>query len=432
MAANVSTGYFKTLPYTSLAFKITYIPSVTARVRQYKPDYSGDFPSVIVHNQSANKLSAKAFGENLRGQLAMMSNTADTVTYLFRRVEDLPRAGTLYDDDRYITSITARIYNDFVVAQMSLAEGYNELGEFVEVNNAIRQFEIPESEDRYTVLEEFCMVSSTPHDDDENTAATTALKNAILGGLSAGAKGNDASLAMVDTYDYNGDKITPVSLALPVTTLALGTSLYFGFRFEDNYSAGRKSVTGGEKYRYQDYVPYADKFYAESKMLAFSLVAGATGGTATPNALPESTGVSGGTAMVSVGSDHPILWHKDSADAGCITYQLHMVTDSDLILGDGLTYWCEAVRKQPSATAAYIYFYDYRINQLTGTTDTANYLEKFSVVADKTNGRLYHTGVPKKAFKSWAVIKNGRFVMGKNSTELTSVIYFNFKRRLGQ
>lgn len=432
MAANVSTGYFKTLPYTSLAFKITYIPSVTARVRQYKPDYSGDFPSVIVHNQSANKLSAKAFGENLRGQLAMMSNTSDTVTYLFRRVEDLPRAGTLYDDDRYITSITARIYNDFVVAQMSLAEDYNELGEFVEVNNAIRQFEIPESEDRYTVLEEFCMVSSTPHDDDENTAATSALKNAILGGLSAGAKGNDASLAMVDTYDYNGDKITPVSLALPVITLALGTSLYFGFRFEDNYSAGRKSVAGGEKYRYQNYVPYADKFYAESKTLAFSLVAGATGGTATPNALPESTGVSGGTAMVSVGSDHPILWHKDSADAGCITYQLHMVTDSDLILGDGLTYWCEAVRKQPSATAAYIYFYDHRINQLTGTTDTANYLEKFSVVADKRNGRLYHTGVPKKAFKSWAVIKNGRFVMGKNSTELTSVIYFNFKRRLGQ
>lgn len=420
------------LPYTDLTFRITYIPSVTARVRQYKPDYSGDFPSVIVHNQSANKLSAKALGENLRGQLAMMGNTADTVTYMFQRADDLPRAGTLYDDSRYITSITARIYNDFVVAQMSLAEGYNELGAFVEVNNAIRQFEIPAAEDRYTVLEEFCMVSSTPHDDDENTAATTALKNAILGGLSAGAKGNDASLAIVNTYDENGDLITSPSLALPVMTLALGTSLYFGFRFADNYSAGRKAVDVGQKYKEQDYVPYADPYYAEARTLAFSLVAGATAGGNSADSLPESTGVSGGTAMVSVGSDYPILWHKDSADAGCITYQLHMVTDSDLILGDGLTYWCEAVRKQPSATAAYIYFYDRRINQLTGTTDTANYLEKFSVVADKTNGRLYHTGIPKKAFKSWAIIKNGRFVMGKNSTELTSVIYFNFKRRLGQ
>lgn len=421
------------LPYTDLAFRITYIPSVTARVRQYKPDYSGDFPSVIVHNQSANKLSAKAIGENLRGQLAMMSNTADTVTYMFRRVEDLPRAGTLYDDSRYITSITARIYNDFVVAQMSLAEGYNELGAFVEINNQIRQFEIPAGEDRYTVFEEFCVVSDkTGKTDDANTAATSALKNAIIGGLSAGAKGNDASLAIVNTYDENGDLITSPSLALPVMTLALGTSLYFGFRFADNYSAGRKAVDVGQKYKEQDYVPYADPYYAEARTLAFSLVAGATAGGDSADSLPESTGVSGGTAMVSVGSDYPILWHKDSADAGCITYQLHMVTDSDLILGDGLTYWCEAVRKQPSATAAYIYFYDHRINQLTGTTETANYLEKFSVVADKRNGRLYHTGVPKKAFKSWAVIKNRRFVMGKNSTELTSVIYFNFKRRLGQ
>lgn len=432
VAANVSAGYFANLPYTDLTFRITYIPAVTARARQYKPSYDGAFPSVIVHNQAANKLSAKALGENLRGQLAMMGNTADTVTYMFQRADDLPRAGTLYDDSRYITSITARIYNDFVVAQMSLAEGYNELGAFVEINNQIRQFEIPAGEDRYTVLEEFCMVSSTPHDDDENTAATTALKNAILGGLSAGAKGNDASLAMVNTYDENGDLITSPSLALPVMTLALGTSLYFGFRFADNYSAGRKAVDVGQKYKEQDYVPYADPYYAEARTLAFSLVAGATAGGDSADSLPESTGVSGGTAMVSVGSDHPILWHKDSADAGCITYQIHMVTDSDLILGDGLTYWCEAVRKQPSATAAYIYFYDHRINQLTGTTDTANYLEKFSVVADKTNGRLYHTGVPKKAFKSWAIIKNGRFVMGKNSTELTSVIYFNFKRRLGQ
>ena len=433
IASNVSAGFFSQLPYTDLAFRITYIPSVTARVRQYKPDYRGDFPSVIVHNQSANKLSAKAIGENLRGQLAMMSNTADTVTYMFRRVEDLPRAGTLYDDSRYITSITARIYNDFVVAQMSLAEGYNELGAFVEINNQIRQFEIPAGEDRYTVLEEFCVVSDkTGNTDDANTAATSALKNAILGGLSAGAKGNDASLAIVNTYDENGDLITSPSLALPVMTLALGTSLYFGFRFADNYSAGRKAVDIGQKYKEQDYVPYADPYYAEARTLAFSLVAGATAGGDSADSLPESTGVSGGTAMVSVGSDYPILWHKDSADAGCITYQLHMVTDSDLILGDGLTYWCEAVRKQPSATAAYIYFYDHRINQLTGTTDTANYLEKFSVVADKRNGRLYHTGVPKKAFKSWAIIKNGRFVMGKNSTELTSVIYFNFKRRLGQ
>lgn len=68
-ATAVNAGFFKNLPYTDLKFRITYIPSVTARVRQYKPDYDGRFPSVMVHNQSANKLSASALGQNLRGQL---------------------------------------------------------------------------------------------------------------------------------------------------------------------------------------------------------------------------------------------------------------------------------------------------------------------------------------------------------------------------
>ena len=436
-AANVATGYLKTLPYADLAFRVTYIPTVTARVRQYKPDYDGTFPSVISYNQSANKLSAKAYGENLRGQLAMMGNTADTVTYMFPRMEDIPKAGTLYDDERYITSITARIYNDFVLAQMTLAEGYNELGAFVEVNNAIRQFEIPSSEDRYTVLEEFCEVSSTYKTDEADTVATKALKGALLDGLSGNAVGRDASLALVDTYDYDGARITDPTLALPVTTLAVGTSLYFGFRFRDNFSAGTKAATAKEtteggkniKYRLQDYIPYGDRFYAEAKTLSFSLVAGATGNADTPSNLPESTGVSGGTVMIDTG-DHPVLWYKDSADAGCISYQLHMVTDSGFIVGDGLTYWCEAVRKQPSTEAAYIYFYGRRINQLTGTTDTSGYLYRYPILIDKTNGRIYHTGVPATAFKSWAIIKGGRFVLGKNTDKVTNNIYLNLKRRL--
>lgn len=421
------------LPYTDLTFRITYIPAVTARARQYKPSYDGAFPSVIVHNQAANKLSAKALGENLRGQLAMMGNTADTVTYMFQRADDLPRAGTLYDDERYIASITARIYNDFVVAQMALAEGYNELGAFVEVNNQIRQFEIPASEDRYTVLEEFCVVTDKKGGkDDTNTAATADLKSALVSGLGTSVMYTDASLALVSTYDNDGEAITETPLAFPVTTLALGTSLYFGFRFADNFAAGRKAVATGEKYKYQDWVPYADPYYAEARTLAFRLRSGAKGDNSTPDALPVSTGITdlaGGHDMVSLGN-YPILWHKDSADAGCITYQLHMVTDSGLIIGDGLTYFCQAVRRNPSTDAAQIYYYNHRINPLTGTTNVTDCVHETSVTAYGTSGYIAFGSNPTKPFKAWAIIKNGRFVLGKNTTEAPNEIYFTFKRRL--
>ena len=429
----VSLGYFKSLPYTDLAFRITYIPSVTARVRQYKPDYDGAFPSVMVHNQSANKLSARAFGENLRGQLAMIGTITDSVAYMFQRVEDIPKPGTLYNDTDYISAVTARIYNDFVLAQIDLSTGYNEIGAYVETPNAIRQFEIPASEDRYTVLEEFCVVSSKPDEDDARVAATSLLKSAIINGLQENSVGQDASLALVNTYDYKSTTpMTESPIALPVTTLALGNSLYFGFRFEDNYSAGRKSAETGEenvKFRYQEHVPYGDRFYAEAQHLGFSLVAGASMNTSAyaRHALPEGDYIlNKDDAVVSLGA-FPILWHKDSADAGCITYQLHFVTDSGFIIGDGLAHFCKAVRKRTSTGEARIYFYDHRIHQLTGTTDTDGAIASNAIGFDED--RISVEGEIPESFKSWAIIKNGRFVLGKNTTEATPSIYFNFKRR---
>lgn len=442
----VPFSFFKSLNYSDLIFRITYIPSVTARVRQYKPAYDGYFPSVMVHNQSANKLSSKAFGENLRGQLAMMANTSETVMYIFRQLEDVPKPGTLYDDERYISAVATRIWHDYVIAQMGLSKGYNELGGYVEINNAIRQFEIPDAEDRYTVLEEFCYIG-TQDGDDENLALTSTLRSEVFNAFNSQTSGKDVSLALVKTYDEDGNVIQGVDeIALPVVSLAIGDSLYFGFRFADNFGAGSKSAVGGTTtnplfpegigFRSQEYVRYADQFYSQAHSIGFTLKSNPTVSTSlteqieTAHALPEAVGITGGTDMVSTG-DYPILWHKDSADAGCLTYQLHFMTNDGLIIGDGLAHHCAAVRTTPSTEPAYIYFYDRRINQLTGTTDTENYLNVYAVKVDEANGRIYYTGTP-SGFKSWAIIKGGRFMLGKNTTERPINIYFSFKRRISE
>lgn len=436
VVTGVPSGLFKSFDYKDLIFRVTYIPSVTARVRQHKPTYDNAFPSVMVHNQSANKLAARAFGENLRGQLAMMSNVSKTVMYIFQRLEDVPKAGTLYDDDYYISSVATRVWHDYVVAQIGLSKGYNELGGYVEINNAIRQFEIPGSEDRYTVLEEFCEIG-TKSADDENLALTSNLRTEVFNAFGSQASGKDVSAAFVKTYDEDGNVIQGVpDIVLPVISLAIGNSLYFGFRFADNFGAGSQSEVGGTEYRSQKYVPYADQFYSQAHSIGFTLKykptipTSLTGQIQAAHALPEVDGITGGADMVSTG-DHPILWHKDSADAGCFTYQLHFVTNDDLIIGDGLAHHCAAVRNTPSAEPSYIYFYDRRINQLTGTTDTENYLNVYAVKIDPSNGRIYYTGTP-SGFKSWAIIKGGRFMLGKNSTERPINIYFNFKRRISE
>ena len=423
-------GILRGLDYPNLMFRLTYIPSVTARVRQYKPDYDGAFPSVLAHNQSANKLSSRQFGENLRGQLAMMASSSDSMMYMFRRLEDVPNPGTLYDDDNYISSVTARVYHDFVFANITLSTGYNQLGARVEINNAIRQFEIPAAEDRYTVLEEFCEIGVKTAD-DANTAMTAALRTEVLRAFSSQPGGKDVSLAEVTTYDEDGHAITSKPVALPVISLALGTSLYFGWRFEDNFAAGSKSSPGASGYRVQDYVPYGDPFYAQAHSVGFKLLTGATTSNAlqTAHGLPEAAGIGGGTVMADTGA-YPILWHKDSADAGCLSYQLHYITNDGLIIGDGIAYHCAAVRQSQMATSAQIYFYGRRINQLTGTTDERGHLATFLITADTVNGCLSYVGTPPAGFESWAIIKGGRFMLGKNTHVAPSKIYFNFKRRL--
>ena len=163
----------------------------------------------------------------------------------------------------------------------------------------------------------------------------------------------------------------------------------------------------------------------------FNLITGATSSNAiqTAHNLPESSGISGGTVMADTGA-YPILWHKDSADAGCLSYQLHYITNDGLIIGDGIAYHCAAVRQNQVATSAQIYFYGHRINQLTGTTDVSGHLATFPITVDTANGCLTYVGTPPEGFESWAIIKGGRFMLGKNGRVAPTNIYFNFKRRL--
>ena len=420
---------------SALKFNITYIPSVSARLRQYKPNYKGNFNSVMAYNQSANRLSAVAYGENLRGQLAMMGNTTATVTYMFPDVEHVPEAGQLFDDKRYITSVTTRVFKDFVIAEMTLAEGYNELGAYVETNNKIRQFEIPSSRDRYTLLEEFCVISDHKEAEDPNMAAKT-LKDYIITELSVEAPAAtdplDVTLALAVTRDYEGRAITPYGVALPVMSLAVGNSLYFGFRFEDNVNAGvasEASLNRNAKYRMAKGVPYGDAFYSEALSLQFGLYTQTSGAADHENLLPEARRSYGDNAVVST-DGNTITWHKDSAEACCVTYQMHFLTDSDFIIGDGLAYCCRAVRRVVSDSPAVLYFFNKRINPLTGTTSPTGAIYSTFVIPSTTDRMITPAGVPSFSFQSWAIIKDGKFVLGQNSSTIPEHIYFNFKRRL--
>lgn len=423
--------------YPNITVSVTYVPLVNARVRNYRPDFDGEFPSVLPHNQSANKLSSRQFGENLRGQLAMLGTTSDSKMYIYASAEDLPKVGTLYDKDNYISSIIARHYHGFTLAQIQLSTGYNQLGARVEINNAIRQFEIPEAEDRYILYEEFCQIGSKQTDDGD-LALTENMKESIyrvFDGAASHTDGMDISLAVVNTYDDDMTRLTAEDIALPVVSLSLGNSLYFGFRFLDNFSAGTSatgnaSLIGGKFYREQAHIPYGDLWYSEATYMTMSLWTGADNKTLDmAHNLPLAGDIAKGVQMADIPASSALVVYKDSADALCLTYQIHFVTDEGYIIGDGLAHACAAVRTAPVTDPPKVYFFPHRINQLTGTVDTSTAVASSTVVCSRDSRWVHAISSPSVPYNSWAIIKGGRFVVGKNDAKFKG-FYLSFRRKL--
>ena len=438
--AGVSSGFFNSVNYTDLTFRITYVPTVTARVRQYRQTYDGSFPSVLSHNQSASKLSSKALGENLRGQLAMLGTTSDSVTYMFPTLGDVPKAGLLYDEDDYISTVATRVYGDFVISQIGLSTGYNELGGYVEVNNQIRQFEIPDSNDRYTHLEEFCIIGDDVGDDEELCFAEE-LQGHVRGLCSTSGGGGVspvATLARVETFNDDMGRIA--WLELPCVSMPVGNSLYYGFSFEDNFSAGSNAngkiyASGDKKYKLQTYVPYGDAFYAHAYALGFELYSGAVpfdnvdDQIEQGDTLPQATIPPKGTLVASTGK-YPIVWHKDSADAGHISYQLHFVSNNNILMG---SHFAEMLMSQDEGqTERWVmaYFFDHKINPLGEDFDTTDAVASCSMILGQRAVQFSKNEEELPPFQAWAIFAKDKFLIGKNTSQFEKIIYFNFKRRL--
>lgn len=425
--------------YPDMCFEISYVTTVSARVRQHRVTYDGDTELVMAYNQSANKLSARAFGENLRGQIAMMGTTSTSTMWMFRKYSDVPKAGLLYDDENYISSVTTRIYKDFCVSQIALSTGYNELGAYADVNNLIRQYEIPSGEERFTVLEEFCDIC-TRKNEGTNTAASSSVSGIIAKSIVDPASTARISVAKAQTFDEDGKELTRDGVILPVVSYSIGNCLYFGFRFLDNYSAGKTSEeapVSGAKYRLQKDVPYGDRFYSKAHKLFFSLHDSAsmpkdeTTRLDVAYNLPDvsSSEVSLGAPLVSLG-DHPLIWHKDSADAGNISYQLHLVSSDGFIIGSALARSIPLVSSTEGLAGAKMYFFDRRINQLTGISDTRRAVKVLDLAyAASSPATITPIGTPPASFKSWAIMRGNEFLLGKNSSKSPGVIYINLRRK---
>ena len=129
--------------YPELAFQVSYIPVYNARVKQTKTDieyYLADRPRALVYNQGGNLIETRYYGENMKGVIARLGNLEKTYTYMLDSVSKIPKAGELFNDDYYISTVSNEYLPYYIKCTIGLSKDFNRLSQFVGINSAIRQF----------------------------------------------------------------------------------------------------------------------------------------------------------------------------------------------------------------------------------------------------------------------------------------------------
>ena len=446
------------LALLNLAFNVEYVTFINGRVRQAKRSLDDHgTTAALAYNQSARKLSSVNFGKRLKGEMAMMGSDEVKVCFKTNNWDSLSKAvGKVYGDDTYgknmfISSVTAKIWREYIIAELSLTKNFNQLGRFVSINSAVRQFEIDTNvSETYCLEEEYLVFSETQHNHD-----TSAIANGdtiahsvqfVLTGQHASDDNQKVSLAFTYTLadDYSGITAT----YLPVQSVALGNSLLFNFRYADNYSAGESlNAVDNKGYKLSVPIRYGDPLYGEAKYLRAHLLNNVwfpgVDNVALGDSLPLVTYMGNAQAVaVTNNNGKELIVNKSSRDALNYTYQMHFVTDSGFIFGEQLLQANPLVGGEPISIRddaegrPAIYFYDSRVNEITGEPDDI-YGDKGSAYLNYTvyNGHNGHYGAmtlygsAPQTYESWVIRDlRGNILLAKNGE--FNGIYYYVKRKI--
>lgn len=280
-----------------LAFRVCYVPIVTARVKASKSDLASHATEyVLPFNQTSDRMSAKAFSENLRGTLKRYSAAEKKLSYLYFNLDKLPEVGQKFDDTYYINDMTVSLRNhQYAAVTLGLSKNYNALGKHMSLPSEIRQYEISEKnvQDRYVVVEEYVLVSN----DKSTLEKYPVARFAMFCDMFYPYEGQIFKYIGANCVMYDENKNVISNVMLPVIALPIANSAVYFWRYKDNYSAGvmslnpdtetAESITvnedgswggrivqcakGVEFYRKQREVEYGD-LYGEAYSMGFTLL----------------------------------------------------------------------------------------------------------------------------------------------------------------
>lgn len=414
--------------YINLAFRVTYVPIVSARVTQKKPYKTETDGNTLFYNQGANLVETNAYGQKMRGAIARLGLTATRRTYDFFSFADLPKVGQKINGE-YIVQVDCAYYPTKVRATLLLTPNFNQISQYVGLNTNYRLYDVSERQttDRFITYGEIVEVGDNVSQPNANAIFYPSKLQEIIQFMLAnnGRSYSRIDTAMTISYDENGDEIADSAVLLPVASFAFGQSLAFVMSYMDNYGVGYQAIDqfeGGKK-RIQRLVPYAD-LYGEIDKLAVYWGSGSLwinnaeiGDGKQASLYPQATEAIRENiernAFMSA-SALPFIIKKDSAEKIGLAYQVHFQGNREtIVIGKALTENCPLVANVSYPLTHTAYCFDYELNNLAEVDLTDATATSYTI--DNTARGVVLTPTIISGAKAWAIVddKNNIYV-GEN------------------
>lgn len=445
----MDTGTNKESNYPKLRFRISYIPTYTARVRTNKSLVIDGKPRTLAYNQGANSVETQYYGENLKGVVARLGNVEKTLTYKLTWLTDIPKAGQLFDEHNYISAVSVEMYATYFKVTIGLSRDFNRLSQYIGISSEYRQYQVSERAvyNRESVIQEYALITykNDVYSDSKPIFATEKLLK-----LFTPSDGSADMLTCATVKTYYGVGNTQVNL--PLISSSFGNTISLRFAFADNYSAGQKSVRvekDGNVVYYSEYVPYTD-YYGKVATLDFWLQPELVNPLTTiAFDLPESSGAVYNAAM-STANRGQLRYRKDNAEIPAVNYQLSFVTDDDtIIIGSEIARNCSFVNSSPNRTF-YLYLFNKRLplfDEAVDVTDNSPLSGVTIKLAVKqsgdnkfcefvnANGNALSVDIT-SACESWAIVTGSdevsEEVSDENGNTMTQTVQNGYRLVIGQ
>lgn len=413
--------------YPKMQFRITYQAFMPARVQQNKSLIVAKKHFTTAYNQGQNVVESRYYGENLKGVVARLGNVDKVVTVVKQGLPIIPKVGTLYDDDYYISTVAVEINPQTTKITLALSQDFNRYSAYVSLDRQKRQYEISEKAAYESMLSyrDYAIIG------DNATTYGDAL-----------TKINK----VVEFIQYPQDTNKPVTLlkakgedlkanmwqevALPCQPAAMGNSIVFISGYKDNYSAGENSVeivtTENNKTvrtYFQQGVPYSDVYGNIEKLYLDYYTGGKAIGEDNEfnlaSTLPAANYLLPDDSPLITTSNNPLWVKKGSTEILGINYQIDFVSNRrSIVIGSGFAKYCSLVNGYDDSAISLVLLKN-RLNKFERTV-------KFTEADKRTFPKFTILDEPRASFnaytltqsdgniKAWAVVKGDELLFGEN------------------